>query len=500
MMVGARNNNLCSYLIALEGWRRGLTLTFDSRKVKRAGIHAPGRVFTLSSDQRTHTFYKAKGDSVSSEAIRIGTNKELTKSWLEKHGVPVPEGKRFSSDATDEEIINYAESLGFPVVIKPTRGTRGHGVISNIYHLDFLKKAIHYVRSELNSKDVIVEKHVTGEEYRIFVIEDEVIAVLNRVPANVTGDGIHTIKQLINLKNRRRRRNPRLSSCLIKVDFEIKNLLKKKGLTLDYVPDKGERIFLRKKSNISMGGDSIEITEEFPEEIKQVAIDAIKALPGLAHAGVDVIVNIDPVTKKPMGYVLEINAVPQIGSLVFPMRGQARDIPGAIVDYYFPETIDKKNYNPRLYFDFGEVLRPLRNKVASEVTVIPVPTDIEVAKVYIVTGKVQGVNYRRWIRRKAIEADLHGYIQNQTDGSVVIMVAGSKVAVSNFKQICLEGPPKAVVNNLTEKEWHKSVKVGFEIKATPKRKKRVVKKQVKQKPLTRKQMIKNRLKRLLRRR
>lgn len=91
-MQGVRNNNLCSYLIALEGWRRGLTLTWYSDKVKKGGIHAPGGLFSLSNKSRMHTFYKAKGDKVTSEAIGIAINKYKTKIILKQNGISVPEG------------------------------------------------------------------------------------------------------------------------------------------------------------------------------------------------------------------------------------------------------------------------------------------------------------------------------------------------------------------------------------------------------------------------
>lgn len=94
MIVGARNSNLCSYLISLEAWRRGLKVIFTSEKVKKKGLHSPGRAFLLSNGERTHAFYKAKGDKVSDQAIAIGINKHKTKEWLENAAIPVPKGKK----------------------------------------------------------------------------------------------------------------------------------------------------------------------------------------------------------------------------------------------------------------------------------------------------------------------------------------------------------------------------------------------------------------------
>ncbi|MEC2158527.1 acylphosphatase [Virgibacillus halodenitrificans] len=467
MMIGARNNNLCSYLIALEGWRRGLTLKFYSRKVKKVGLHVPGCLFSLSSGEVTHTFYKSRGMRVKGKAFTIGDNKFLTKKWLSENGVQVPEGEKFTKGVTDEEIINYANQIGFPVVLKPAKAAQGKGVIANIENEDFLRKSLIHVRSHLGYQDVILEQFITGKEYRVYVMKDEVIAVLNRVPANVTGDGVNSIKKLIELKNKERRKNPRLYSCLIKIDFEIENQLSKVGYKLDSVPKEGEQVFLREKSNITSGGDSVDVTDEFPVEVKKMAIEALKSIPDFPHGGVDLILDSEQPTNK-SAYVIELTPVPQIGSLVFPMKGRGRDVPSAILDYYFPETKDKRNSNPNVYFDLKHILTPLMSKSASEITVLPVPDNLELSKKYNIKGEVQGIGLRRWIRKKALEADLFGYVQNLNDGSVDIVVAGKKETVNNFRDVCKKGSNRASITSITEAVWNKPIKVGFEIKDNPK--------------------------------
>src|SRR5690625_6348540 len=110
----ARKTRLCSFAVAIEGWRRGLKLkwyTRDSEHYKNMiifGVNPPGRLFSLSSDEKTHYFFRTRGDKVTNEAVELGSDKYMTKKILEEKGVPVPKGKGFSSEATDEEIINYA--------------------------------------------------------------------------------------------------------------------------------------------------------------------------------------------------------------------------------------------------------------------------------------------------------------------------------------------------------------------------------------------------------
>src|SRR5699024_396800 len=180
--IGARNNNLCSYLIALEGWRRGLTLKFYSRRVKKNSLHAPGLLFTLSDGKEEHTFYKSRGMRVKGEAFTVGGNKFKVKEVLSSGGIPVAKGKLFPSQTSNDEIIRYAETLGYPVVLKPSNAAQGKGVIANINNEDMLLKSLKHVREILNYKEVILEQFVTGEEFRVYVMGDEVIAVLNRMP------------------------------------------------------------------------------------------------------------------------------------------------------------------------------------------------------------------------------------------------------------------------------------------------------------------------------
>lgn len=183
-------------------------------------------------------------------------------------------------------------------------------------------------------------------------------------------------------------------SCLIKKDYELYNVLNKNKLTLDYIPNDGETIFLSEKSNVSTGGDSVDVTDKMPDNIKQVAVNTLKSIPGLPHGGLDMIVNIE--TEQ--AAVLEIDPIPQIGSLVFPMIGTARDIPSDIIDYYFPETIGYPEFNSNVFFDSASILEPLVNKAAKEISVSPAPPKTNfMVKKYIVSGDVQDVGYRKWI-------------------------------------------------------------------------------------------------------
>ncbi|MED3646445.1 acylphosphatase [Halalkalibacterium halodurans] len=463
---GVRGFNLCAYLVALEGWRRGLTLkwyynTPSNAELKAIGFNPIGKMFSLSSDERTHFFFRSRGDKVHNEAVDMGTNKEQTKKYLEKEGVPCPEGKRFKEEVADEEIIQYARKLGYPLVIKPTFGSLGKGVVTNINTDEGFKKNLRYVRSTLNYLDVIIERFISGEDARVYVVQDKVVAALKRVPANVTGDGKSTIEELIQKKNEERKKNPHLATRLIKVDEEVHTFLRKEGYSLSSVLKKEELIYLRGKSNISSGGDSIDITDQLPAEIKEVAVKAVSSVPGLVHAGVDLII------KGNKAVVMEINPTAVIASHLFPMTGIPRNVPKAIVDYYFPET--KETIKNNFYFDYKVINNLMSSREVNEIEITNAPIGQIHTKRYIVTGKVQGVGYRRWVRKRALLHNIHGYTKNLDNGKVVIVAASSnKSDLDEFLKSCYIGPDKANVARIKEYEWYNPIKVGFEIRSKSK--------------------------------
>jgi cyanophycin synthetase len=457
----ASGDKLSMYSIALEGWRRGLSLTFYN--VKR-----PGKVeinYLLRSNTKEHKFAVSKGDKVPVEAMRIGRSKTLTKECLAKAGVPVPKGRSFAAEINDEDILAYADTLTFPVVLKPTNGNLGKGVISNITSKELLADALVHVRQELNYPEVIVEQFMTGEEYRIYILDGQVLAATNRIPANVIGDGKNSIKELILLKNKERRKNPNFKNRSIKIDQEVEKHVKAAGYTLDSILQDGERLFLRAKSNISTGGEPIDVTDELTEEIKNIAINTGRAVEGLVQGGIDVIVN----KENNTGSVIEINTRPGIGLHLFPMEGIGRDLPKAIIDYYFPETIPSHMDELRraLYFDFDLIFSALKSGMVDEIVVPPMPLDMNYSNHLIISGKVQNVGYRNWVQNRALELHLHGYVENLPNGYVSIVAAGKQENVKALQSVVRKkAPARAKVEKVRELEWYKPIKVGFEIKQT----------------------------------
>src|SRR5690625_1617824 len=179
-------NYLDAYVVALEGWRRGLTLRWhvkDSEKFKEMKtwyVDRPGQLFSLHSKEKSHYFFRTRGDKVTNDAVEKGMDKDVTKQILKEAGIPVPEGKEFTTANSEEEIIQYAASLGYPVVVKPTDGSFGRGVMSEITTEEELRHSLQYVREQIEEDRIIVEKHIPGNDYRLYVVGDEVVGAILR--------------------------------------------------------------------------------------------------------------------------------------------------------------------------------------------------------------------------------------------------------------------------------------------------------------------------------
>ncbi|WP_449355106.1 acylphosphatase [Virgibacillus natechei] len=449
-------DKISMYTIGLEGWRRGLTLKFYKELYEGKMLIN----YSLSNNKKEYRFAVSKGELVTDEARDISRNKGLTKEYLSNAGVPVPLGKDFNEEVSDIEIIEYAKTLGFPVVLKPINGKLGKGVIPNILNIEDFSRSLSYVRGKLGYFEVIVEQYIPGDEYRLYVIDGKVIGAIKRVPANIIGDGHSSIKELINRKNKNRQDNPNLRSRPIKVDSEVKKYIQQVGYNLNSIISQNEQIYLRKNSNISSGGEPIDVTDKMSNKIKNIAIKTADAIPGMIQCGVDVIIN------NISAVVLEVNTKPGIGSHVFPIEGDARDIPKAIIDYYFPETFSRREIVKKkdIYYDYRKITDILKQGIVSEVKLPDAPDNLSL-KAFNITGKVQGVGYRRWIQKQSVNLELNGFVKNLANGAVLVVTAGEEKNVNVFKDIInSKSPSRAKVNKVMEERWNEPIKLGFEIR------------------------------------
>lgn len=463
MLKGARSFNLDAYLLALEGWRRGLTLKWyydmpEDKNMKLIGFNTIGKIFSLSDGENTHFFYRSRGDKVSNKAVTIAGDKQITKDYLMKKGITTPKGKSFDNDSSASDIYEYINVLGTPAVIKPSKGSLGNGVFTDVNTMDDVIYAVNYIRENLGYEEILVEKFIHGVDVRVYVVNGSVVAATKREASNVIGDGSSTVAELIEDKNELRKKNPHLSTRLLKVDSDVKKFLEKNGYSLDSIPEYGHKVFINDKANISAGGDSVNILSELPKHAADLAIKTIESIEGLKHAGVDLIVNEYDST------VLEINSTAGIALHILPSKGEPTNIEKPIIDYYFPHTKGKK-INELVYFNYLNIAELLRSKAINMVEVSNTINEPLIAKRFIVKGKVQGVGYRKWVRRQANKLDLNGYVKNLNNGNVVVIAASQKIdTLKELKSLLYEGPNKSNVTTINEYDWEKQINIGFEIR------------------------------------
>jgi cyanophycin synthetase len=272
--------------------------------------------------------------TTSTIAVDIAGDKEETKALLEASEIPVPKGVVIRS----EEDLDYAIGrVGFPMVIKPIDGNHGKGNTTNIVTKEQAITAFNAAQSY--NRSVIVEKFITGFDFRVLVINYKFNCAALRTPASVTGDGKHTIQWLIDETNKDPRRGYGHEKVLtrITIDQFTQKMLDDKGYTLDTVPPKDELVLLKPTANLSTGGTSTDVTDEVhPANI--FMCERIARIIGLDICGIDIMASdLRSPLNENGGAVLEVNAAPGFRMHVEPSQGLARNAAEAVVDMLFPK-------------------------------------------------------------------------------------------------------------------------------------------------------------------
>ena len=279
-------------------------------------------------------FIQATTSSITSDiAVDIAQNKDLTKYFLREGAIRVPYGKVVRS--LEEAILAFNE-IGEAVVVKPYDGNHGRGVSINLKTKEEVAAAFEIAHSE--SDAVLVEEFFKGLDYRIIVVGGKMIAAAWREAAHVTGDGIHNLAELVALENMNPMRGEGHEKPLTKISFDpsIESLLKKNQISLEMIPLKGQKIYLRETANLSTGGTATDVTDQVHPEVRLLCERAAKII-GLDICGIDLIMeDISKPLAGQIGGVIEVNAGPGIRMHHYPNAGEARDVGGAIIDFMYP--------------------------------------------------------------------------------------------------------------------------------------------------------------------
>ena len=296
-----------------------------------------GSLVMFGWGSRQRKIQAAEIDSTSAIAEAIAQDKDLTKKLLSAAGVPVPQGRAVRDV---DEAWEAACVIGLPVVVKPLDGNQGKGVTVNVTNREQLLAAFH--AAAVISDSVLVERYLPGNDFRLLVVGNKLVAAARRDPPQVVGDGQQTVQQLVDQVNRDPRRGSGHATSLTKIRFDDIALasLESQGYNAASVPPKGKRVILRNNANLSTGGSATDVTDDVHPDVAARAVAASQMV-GLDICGVDVVCdNVLKPIEEQGGGVVEVNAAPGLRMHLSPSFGKGRAVGEDIIDNMFGRNDD----------------------------------------------------------------------------------------------------------------------------------------------------------------
>ena len=295
-----------------------------------------GSMVQFGWGSRQRRIQAAELDATSAVAEAIAQDKDLTKKLLRAAGVPVPLGRPVTGvdDAWDAAL-----EIGLPVAVKPQDGNQGKGVSVNIstrQHLDTAYQAA------AEHGAVMVEKFLPGSDFRLLVVGDKLVAASRREPPQVVGNGVHTVRELVDIVNRDPRRGEGHATSLTKIRFDEIAVAQLAGQALapDAIPAKGRRVILRNNANLSTGGTATDVTDDVHPAVAARAVAAAQMV-GLHICGVDMVCeSIHRPLETQNGGVVEVNAAPGLRMHLSPSYGKGHAVGVAMINELFPPGQD----------------------------------------------------------------------------------------------------------------------------------------------------------------
>lgn len=418
----AKGIGLCSFLVTLAAFQRGLQVSFhyerasfDARFANAKLQGHRGELFSIGNGTRTHVFSRTLGDRTAAAANAIAEDKHLTKRALAQAGVRTPEGivAERGQATLIEKFVARDPTRRF--VVKPLAGSLARGV-----HADVAAGAVPGIVRQMSVSRVLVEEYVAGVECRATVVDGRCVAVSRRAAPTVTGDGTASIEALVARRSAALAGNPFFGP--IECTDEVKAYLARQGLVPASVPPAGRDVQLL---NTSYGVGHEDVTGSIGEAVMRQAVKAAHAL-GLPVCGIDLIVD-----AAGEVCVLELNQRPYIGMHSFPSLGgggQGNAVAEAIVDFYFPETVGHC-VQPALAYDFAAVRAVLGSGQVSMVTLPAVGADWRVIR--LTESGVAARTMAELVRTAAKAAGVH-VMAAQAEKGVALCLAAAPVNLRLF--------------------------------------------------------------------
>lgn len=315
-LEGYEELELSTQILMKEAIKRGIKVDILDKSENFISLKKDGKVEYVKQATKT-----SKDNYVT---VLIMENKSVTKKVLLDSNIKVPDGiEVYSMEEVESVARNY---INMPIVIKPKSTNFGIGI--SIFKDGADEESIirAFEIAFKNDNTVLLEEFIKGKEYRFLVINDKVVGILHRVPANVKGDGVKSITELVEEKNQDPLRGYHYVTPLEKINLDenAELFLKQQNKDFDYIPSKDEVVYLRENSNISTGGDSIDYTDDIPEKFKEIAVAAAKSV-NARICGVDMM--LENYSDEDSNYaIIELNFNPAIHIHCYPYKGVERQI------------------------------------------------------------------------------------------------------------------------------------------------------------------------------
>lgn len=299
-------------------------------------------LFKLTYKDQVRYFHAQIPSTTTEFAYYCCNNKRITRNILIEAGISVSKGYQIEYEDEKPYRLSLFNNLKKPLVVKPVNDQQGNNVHLNINTQEEYITATKEIYKFYGRKkiEILVEEMFQGDEYRILASQKKILSVIKRLPANVVGDGKSTIEKLINVKNQDPLRDKVDTYKKISVDDAVLKHLEEQDLTLQSIAANKKRVLLRAHSplDISLGGDTIDITEKIHPSVTKIVHTIMTSIPGLGLTGIDYMSQDIYSEQTPDNYkIIEINASPSLDWNEFPIEGPRRKIAKEFLKIMFPD-------------------------------------------------------------------------------------------------------------------------------------------------------------------
>lgn len=350
------------YAIAYEAWRRGLNISFENVYSKSRGRHFTR--YHIYNRKKSFKFSHNRSELVSQKAVKRTSNNLETRNSLAIKGIPIIKSE-IIKNRNIEEIEKKTKELDYPVKITSLRTPFESKKYNIAVNAGEILKIIE--KENEKSNEFLVEESVCDERWHAYIVGEKVIGIYKKVAPHITGDGRKSIRELLKETNIIRNMIPSIKKLEVRLNKRVRNELKKQKYSPDSVPEAGKIVWLKAIEDVMGNGDAIDVTEAVSNEMKSNLVRATKSIPDLIQSEVEFLYDLDSMDYR----IISINAKAGIMNYLYPLKGSARSVPKAIIDYHFPETEGKylSDTTPKYYFDYEIVNNQLQNNRLSKIVI-----------------------------------------------------------------------------------------------------------------------------------